>query len=74
MLHFECLTIEDLRSEAQRLKEESTGDITLVSTAEAVNLYLNSKPGTWKLISHCMGSPIDSRARFQFIWSTGDER
>jgi len=67
MLVYESFTEEEIRIEAENFAEDA--DLPFPSFNEAMNVYLNSKPSTWRLISHCM---FGSYTKHQFIWSTGE--
>jgi len=44
----------------------------LPSEEESLTDYLNSKPGTWRLVSHSATHHVgDNRIFHYFIWSTG---
>lgn len=63
MYYTDRLQTKQLEKVAAELREETEEE----QNQSDIDIYLNSKPSTWRLISHTI-------ANFQhwFIWQTGD--
>jgi len=64
MYKTESLNKKQLESVAIDFAEEGEATDTI---ADLIMIYLKSKPGTWRLVSHCM-----MQFTHIFIWSIGD--
>lgn len=64
MYKTEILNKKQLVTVASEFAEE---DEVTATIADLITIYLKSKPGTWRLSSHCM-----MQFSHIFIWSTGE--
>lgn len=81
MYRFETYSDGEIRAEAEEFVENENLPIT--SVEDAINIYINAKPGSWRLISHCtIVIPEHPKKdafvfnlpemKYQFIWTTGE--
>lgn len=64
MYRVETFSRDGICNEASKIAEEGEATTTF---PEIMTLYVNSKPGTWKLISHAVENGLHI-----FIWATGE--